>query len=161
MSRYALLGLVACLAIGLICAGCDTMTPPQQQPTADPSEVKYVFRIDFANNTVTSVPAGEVNTKMVDTDPGDPAAEIELTMTVATEETGAQGRRHVDAVVSNNSSGSIGVNREGTVTGVDLCVDRLKFEKSNGSTVAGGGMAGAHAWNPNTELPIYLSLIHI
>ncbi|MCD6359961.1 MAG: hypothetical protein J7M38_03790 [Armatimonadetes bacterium] len=146
-SLIAVMSLVGCGGGGMVDNGGGA--------PAAPAETKYVFRIDFANNTVSTVPVSGTNDKLADANPGGASAEIGLDMTVALSEDGTLGRRHVDATVTNNSSGSIGVNREGTVTGIDLCINSLEFQEDDGTVVDGGGMAGEWATNPLTELPVY------
>ncbi|MCD6359960.1 MAG: hypothetical protein J7M38_03785 [Armatimonadetes bacterium] len=157
MSRCITAGVVVCIAAAMVLTGCGGggIDAGGGDAGPAPAQAKYVFRIDFANNTVTTIEKPDAAAKMVDANPGSGGAEFELNMTVALSEDGTLGRRHVDATVTNNSSGSIGVNREGTVTGVDLCINSLEFQEDDGTVVDGGGMAGYHAYNPQTEMPIF------
>lgn len=157
MSMQVRVGLWFCVVgVVVLLGGCGGQSGPEGvEPPVQPEQSRHRFEIDFAHDTVTVVPADEAVPKLVDADPGGSGAEVELTLTVVKSQAGNPGRRHVNATVTNHSSGTIGVNRQGTVTGVDLCFTLLRFRKADGTRVAGGGVGGEWAWNAETEMPIF------
>ena len=149
--------IVASLPLVLIalltgCGGDPGHTPT---PPAQTTELAQRFLIDFEAETVTPIHEPQDAAGLVDVAPGGATPEMETRLRVVHSESGNFGRRHVDARVINHSSGKIGVNREGAVTGVDLVFESYRFKRSSGAIVKGGGLAGAHAWNPVTQMPIF------
>ena len=146
----ALLGAALAFALVAGCGGGGVAPEGEIQ-----GETIQTFRIDFATNRVTVIETPVDSPAKVDAHPGGGSPDMELTLTVTAEESGNPGIRHVDATITNNGSCAIGVNPEGTVTGVDLCVTSLEFYKANMSTVDGGGMGGYYSYNALTDLPVY------
>lgn len=134
------------------CGGGSGHTPTPPAPTAD---LVQRFLIDFEAETVTPIQEPRDGSALVDVAPGGATPEMETRLRVVHSESGNFGRRHVNAQVINHSSGKIGVNRQGAVTGVDLVFESYRLKNSSGTVVKGGGVAGAHAWNPVTQMPIF------
>lgn len=148
---------VAVSAVTLVLlAGCGGGGgPAATDEPVGPAETVHKFKIDFENDTVTVIEEAVIGTAMVDADPGGASPELGLTLTLRASDTGSPGRRHVDARVSNYSTGTIGANRDGVVTGVDLVFTSLEFQTRSGAPVPGGGVAGANHYNALTGLPVF------
>lgn len=147
--------LLAVAVTCLVLIGCGGNSSPGNTPPDIPTETVQTFLIDFVENTVTIIETPVDSAAKVDTHPGSSLAEMEVALTVLTDEPGNPGRRHVDATVTNNGGGTIGANPDGTETGVDICFAGLEFRRSGGALLEGGGMSGYHSYNALTDMPVY------
>ena len=129
---------------------------------------QQVYLLDFAHRTIT--PEVQAQAQYVERNPignSTNKPDLGLTLTFPALDTGSPGREQITATVRNNTSGPVGVNDLGTVTGIDLCFVSTIFHgpATTGATaqsvppgppiIAGGGYAGYSSLDPATGTPIF------
>jgi hypothetical protein len=83
--------------------------------------------------------------------------DLALTLAFPPLQTGNPGREQITAKVKNNTTGPVGVNDQGTVTGIDVCLVSTVFKNGSGGVVSGGGYGGYSWLDPATGAPIFAS----
>ena len=120
-------------------------------PPIAPVATEQVYILDFVHNTVTTA----VQPQFVERKPGQPGADLKVTLAIKLTDPGRLGRRLVNATVKNNTPALVGANDLGTVTGVDVCFTSTIFKNAGGAVVPGGGYWGYDSLNPLDGTPIY------
>jgi hypothetical protein len=135
----------------LILAGCGGSTGGTPMPPGSTASTQQVFVLDFVHRTVTTA----VQAQFVERNPGQAAADLALTITFPPVDPGTPGREQITATVKNNTTGPVGANDLGTITGIDLCFTKTVFKNASAATVPGGGYAGYSSLTPVTNTAIY------
>ena len=135
----------------LILAGCGGGGPSGAATPPSTASTQQVFVFDFVHRTVTTA----VQAQYVERNPGQAAADLALTMTFPPVRPGSPGQEQMTATVKNNTTGPVGANDLGTITGIDLCFVSTVFKNASAATVPGGGYAGYSSLTPVTNTPIY------
>jgi hypothetical protein len=156
MYRSALLVSAVVLVSLLLLAGCGgggsggAVTPPGAAST------QAVYILDFVHHTVsTVVQAQYVERNPIPGTPSGNTPDLALTLAFPALQTGNPGREQITATVTNNTTGSVGVNDLGTVTGIDLCFVSTVFKNVSNAVVTGGGYGGYTSLNPADGTPIF------
>jgi hypothetical protein len=160
MTMYRSASLVSALVLVslLLLAGCGgggTGVAPVTPPSAASTQAVYI--LDFVHHTVSTAVQAQYVERNPTTGTGN-TPDLALTLAFPALRTGNPGREQITATVKNDTTGTVGANDQGTVTGIDLCFVSTVFWDGTGlsaSVVPGGGYGGYTSLNPADGTPIF------